>query len=131
MPAKRNYTDDHETDNYGVNENELNMMKSILNKLLEKENYSETVSNEAELAKEINYDASLADKWQVDDNEEDQVSDEDNLVINIVGQSSKRETLFEDWGPKTTAANQVQHKAQWVIIFCLCFFFCYSACAHP
>ncbi|KAL1568099.1 protein REPRESSOR OF SILENCING 3 [Salvia divinorum] len=115
MPAKRNNTDDHEVDNNGVNEEELNMMKSILDKLLEKEIRSEIVSNEAETSEEIQHDASLADQCQVYDNEEDQESeedeedqesDEDNLVINIVGRSSKRGKLFEDWGQKTNITNQ-------------------------
>ncbi|XP_042038690.1 protein REPRESSOR OF SILENCING 3-like [Salvia splendens] len=115
MPAKRNKTNDHEVDNNGVNEEELNMMKSILDKLLEKEIRSEIVSNEAEPSEEIQHDASLADQCQVDDNEEDkeseedeedQESDEDNLVINIVGRSSKRGKLFEDWGQKTSITNQ-------------------------
>ncbi|KAI3447271.1 hypothetical protein Pfo_003936 [Paulownia fortunei] len=106
VSAKRNYTGDHGTDTYGVNEDELNMMKLILNKLLEKENCSKTVSNEAEVTEKINYNVTLADNWQVDENEEDQVSDEDNLVINMVGHPSKRVALFEDWGQKTTTANQ-------------------------
>ncbi|XP_057806572.1 protein REPRESSOR OF SILENCING 3 [Salvia miltiorrhiza] len=105
-PAKRNNTVDREVDNYGMNEEELNMMKSILDKLLEKEIRSEIVSSEAEPSEEIQHDASVVDKCQVDDNEEDQDSDEDNLVINIVGKPSKRDTLFEDWGQKTSITNQ-------------------------
>lgn len=110
-PAKRNNTNDHEVDNNGVNEEELNMMKSILDKLLEKEIPAEIVPSESEPSEEIQDDASLADICQVDDSEEDQDSDEDNLVINIVGQSSKRRTLFEDWGQKTNITNQVKHSA--------------------
>lgn len=106
-PSQRNNTnDDHEVDNYGVNEEELNMMKSILDKLLEKEIHSEIVPSKAEPTEEVQHDASVVDKWQVDDNEEDQVSDEDNLVINIVRKSSKKDTSFEDWGLKSSSANQ-------------------------
>lgn len=106
-PSQRNNTDDdHEVDNYGVNEEELNMMKSILDKLLEKKIHSEIVPSEAEPTEEIQHEASLV---QADDSEEDQVSDEDNLVINIVRKSSKKDTSFEDWGLKSSIANQVKH----------------------
>lgn len=109
-PPKRNHINSDEMDNYGVNENELNMMKSILSKLLEKETRSETVTTKSEVSgKNIN-DASLSDKLEVDDNEEDQVSDEDGLVINIVGASSKRIGSFEDWVQKTTTPDQVKFR---------------------
>ncbi|KAL2229200.1 uncharacterized protein LOC105161977 [Sesamum indicum] len=112
--AQRNCTDAHETETYranetetyGVNEDELNMMKSILDKLLEKENCSKTVPNEDEFIGEVNRNVAYADEFQVDDNDKDQVSDEDNLVINIVGQPRKRFALSGDWGQKTIAANQ-------------------------
>ncbi|KAL0300279.1 UNVERIFIED_CONTAM: protein REPRESSOR OF SILENCING 3 [Sesamum calycinum] len=103
--AERNCTD-HETETYGVNEDELNMMKSILDKLLEKENYSKTIPNEDEFIGEVNHNVTSADEFQVDDNDEDQVSDEDNLVINIVGQPRKRVALSGDREQKVSAANQ-------------------------
>ncbi|KAL0333649.1 UNVERIFIED_CONTAM: protein REPRESSOR OF SILENCING 3 [Sesamum angustifolium] len=103
--AERNCTD-HETETYGVNEDELNMMKSILDKLLEKENYSKTIPNEDEFIGEVNHNVASADEFQVDDNDEDQVSDEDNLVINIVGQPRKRVVLSGDREQKVSAANQ-------------------------
>ncbi|KAK4432754.1 protein REPRESSOR OF SILENCING 3 [Sesamum alatum] len=104
--AKRNFTDDREAETYGVNEDELNMMKSILDKLLEKENGSNTVPNEAEFTGEANHNVTSADEFQVDDDDEDQGSDEDNLIINIVGQPRKRVALSGDRGQKTIAANQ-------------------------
>lgn len=125
--AKRNCTDDRETETFGVNEDELNMMKSILNKLLEKENCSKTVPNDAEFTGEISHNVTSADDSQVDDNDEDQVSDEDNLVINIVGQPSKRGSLSEDWGQKTIAENQVQLEA-WCLSFCVFVFPSAIAC---
>ncbi|KAL3625241.1 hypothetical protein CASFOL_030695 [Castilleja foliolosa] len=112
--AKRDITVHHEMDAYGVNEDELNMMQSILNKLLEKDDSTKTVNNKTEYTEEINKDTTLyadnlqvdedkeeeqvSDDPQVDEDEEEQVSDEDNLVINIVGQTSKK---------TTAAANQV------------------------
>ncbi|KAL6519253.1 hypothetical protein OROGR_018573 [Orobanche gracilis] len=96
----------HEIDPYRVNEDELNMVKSILNKFLEDEDTSKRVPTEAELTEEINRDATYADNLQVDDSGEEEASDEDNLVINIVGQPSKRVASFEDWGQKATAADQ-------------------------
>lgn len=107
-PPKRDYINYKEMDNYGVNENELNMMKSILSKLLDKETCSETVATEGKVSEEKNNDASSADKWQVDGSEDNQESDEDNLVINILGSSSKRIASFEDWGQKTATADQVK-----------------------
>ncbi|PIM99702.1 hypothetical protein CDL12_27799 [Handroanthus impetiginosus] len=106
--VKRNCTNDHETDSYGVNEDELNMMKLVLNKFLEKENCSETVPNEAQVTEKTKNDVVAVYNWQVDHDEEDQVSDEDGLIINIVGQPSKKDALFQDWGQKTSGAKQVQ-----------------------
>ncbi|KAL9149869.1 hypothetical protein ABFS82_12G133300 [Erythranthe guttata] len=102
----------HETEVFGVNENELNMMKSILDKLLDRNSSKtvKTVSNQAKVTEEANCDAAY--NGQADDIEEDEVSDEDeasdedNLVINIVGKSSKRVDSLEDWGQKMTAVNQ-------------------------
>lgn len=88
------------------------MMKSVLDKLLEKETQSELVLSKTEPSEKIQIDASSVDKWQVDDNEEDQVSDEDDFVINIVGQSRKRVAEFEDWGQKTSIIHQVKYRAQ-------------------
>ncbi|KAL6508462.1 hypothetical protein OROHE_021595 [Orobanche hederae] len=102
----RNIASHPETDPYRVNEAELNMMKSILNKFLEDEDTSKRVPNETELTEDINKDATCADNLQVDDSGEEEASDEDNLVINIVGQPSKRVASFEDWGQKATATHQ-------------------------
>ncbi|GER36125.1 RNA-binding (RRM/RBD/RNP motifs) family protein [Striga asiatica] len=116
--AKRNTTDHHETRNigdkhemdaYGVNEDELNMMKSILGKLLEDEDNSKSVFNEAKPSKEINKNTDLADDNLPADkvDEEELESDEDSIVINIVGRpSKKRVASFEDWGQRTTPTNQ-------------------------
>ncbi|CAA0842165.1 RNA-binding (RRM/RBD/RNP motifs) family protein [Striga hermonthica] len=105
----RNIDDKHEMDAYGVNEDELNMMKSILGKLLEDEDNSKSDLNEAKPCKVINKNTDFADDNLPDDSvdEEEQESDEDNIVINIVGRpSKKRVASFEDWGQKTTTANQ-------------------------
>ncbi|KAL3623545.1 hypothetical protein CASFOL_032361 [Castilleja foliolosa] len=103
---KRNIAVDNEMDAYGVNDNELNMMQSILNKLLEKDDSKKAVNRKTEFIEEINKDTAsyaveeeqVSGDSQVDDGEEEQASDDDNLVINIVGQPIKK---------TIAAANQV------------------------
>ncbi|XP_051114199.1 protein REPRESSOR OF SILENCING 3 [Andrographis paniculata] len=86
---------DREIGIYEVNENELNMMKTILDNLLAKENFSKKIGNETDFTEEPNNDI-------IDSDNKDEMSDEDDLLINMTSRSSKRVAVLEDWGQKTT-----------------------------
>lgn len=99
---------DLETD-VGINEEELDLMKSVMNKLFEKENCTKAAGGEAVLAKEGGHFVSSVDDMPVDenDNEADVMSDEDNLVINIVTEGNDRLTSSGSQGQEKTTNYQV------------------------
>ncbi|CAI9765996.1 unnamed protein product [Fraxinus pennsylvanica] len=86
----------HESENFGVNEEELNIMKSVMNKILERENCSNATRNKAGFTMEVYNSATILNNVQVDDNGDDQVSDEDNLIINMVAGPNDRSAFFKD-----------------------------------
>ncbi|KAM7472201.1 hypothetical protein LguiA_010384 [Lonicera macranthoides] len=98
---------DLETD-VGINEEELDLMKSVMNKLFEKENCTKAAGGEAVLAKEGGHFVSSVDDMPVDenDNEADVMSDEDNLVINIVTEGNDRLTSSGSQGQEKTTNYQ-------------------------
>ncbi|KAL2458848.1 RNA-binding (RRM/RBD/RNP motif) family protein [Forsythia ovata] len=91
------------TENFGVNQEELDMMKSVVNKILEKENCSNATCTNAGYIMEVNNSAALLNNVQVDDDGDDQMSDEDNLIINMVAGPDNRIAFFKDW--RQEAAN--------------------------
>ncbi|CAI9757083.1 unnamed protein product [Fraxinus pennsylvanica] len=64
----------HKSENFGVNEEELNIMKSVMNKILERENCSNATRNNAGFTMEVHNSATLLNNVQVDDNGDDQVT---------------------------------------------------------
>ena len=79
---------DLETQVGGIDEEELNMMKTVMNKLLDREYILKTACSRAGLVKEGD-DATKS----VDENETDHITDEDNLVINVVAGGKNRIAL--------------------------------------
>lgn len=100
---------DLETERVGINEEELDMMKSVMNKLFEKENCAKAAGGEAVLAKEGGHFVSSVDDMLVDenDNEAEGGSDEDNLVINIVTGGNDRPASLVSQGQEKTTSYQV------------------------
>ncbi|CAI9757086.1 unnamed protein product [Fraxinus pennsylvanica] len=64
----------HKSENFGVNEEELDIMKSVMNKILERENCSNATRNNARFTMEVYNSATLLNNVQVDDNGDDQVT---------------------------------------------------------
>ncbi|XP_073052428.1 uncharacterized protein [Primulina eburnea] len=87
-----------DTETCGVNEEELNMVKSVLNKFLERENRAKPVPNVNEFTEKTYTSISSVDNAQVHGYEEDQVSDEDGLVINIISHPHNRVSLVKNRG---------------------------------
>ncbi|XP_075517506.1 protein REPRESSOR OF SILENCING 3 isoform X1 [Primulina tabacum] len=87
-----------DTETCGVNEEELNMVKSVLNKFLERENRAKPVSNVIEFTEKTYTSISSVDNVQVHGYEDDQVSDEDGLVINIISHPRNRVSLVKNRG---------------------------------
>lgn len=97
----------HESENFGVNEEELNIMKSVMNKILERENCLNATCNKAGFTMEVNDSATLLNNVQVDDNGDDQETDEDSLIINMVAGPNDRSAFFKDQRQEAATADWV------------------------
>ncbi|XP_073132213.1 uncharacterized protein [Henckelia pumila] len=82
--VEKKFGTDIDTETCGVNEEELSMVKSVLNKFLERENRAKSVSNVIDFTEKTYTSISSVDGVQVCGYEDDQVSDEDGLVINVI-----------------------------------------------
>ncbi|KAK9989678.1 hypothetical protein SO802_029917 [Lithocarpus litseifolius] len=83
-PAKEEQTNDLEAQSGGMNEEEINIMNSVMNKLFEREKVSDAAHSGNGQAKERDNSAKLISGLQFDENEADSETDEDNLIINVV-----------------------------------------------
>ncbi|KAK3016006.1 hypothetical protein RJ639_006730 [Escallonia herrerae] len=90
----------------GVNEEEINMMESVMNKLFQRNNPQQVECNEVGLAKEGASMVGLNDDQLVDENKADDVSDEDNLVLNMVTGENNITSLIASKGQERTLKNQ-------------------------
>ncbi|CAH1451161.1 unnamed protein product [Lactuca virosa] len=70
LPTKKNQISEIENVSDGINEQELNIMNSVMNKIFERANPS----------KPVNEGASMN---SIENSEEDHLTDEDNLIINV------------------------------------------------
>ena len=95
-----------EEENDGINEEELNMMSSVMNKLFERENISETACTKVRFTTEAFVSRNSVDDIQVDQ-ERDQISDEDNLIMNMVAGSNSGITTADAWEQNAISGNQV------------------------
>lgn len=86
--AKEKQTYDLETQSGGINEEELNVMNSVMNKLLERENISNAAHSG--LPQERENSVKSGRELQFDKTEADSASDEDNLIINAVTRRNHR-----------------------------------------
>ncbi|KAL4614098.1 hypothetical protein ACB092_07G030800 [Castanea dentata] len=93
-PAKEKQTNDLEAQSGGMNEEEINIMNSVMNKLFEREKVSDAAHSENGQAKERDNSAKLISGLQFDENEADSETDEDNLIINVVKRKNNRMDLF-------------------------------------
>lgn len=129
---------DLEAKSGGLDEKELDMMKSVMNKLFERDYFPKSSSKGAGLVKEGDntkpVDDLVSDENETDDmtdnvtksvddlvageNEMDNLTDEDDLIINVVAGGKRGTTSSGSWGQEVILSNQVQFMAQ--LIQCNC-----------
>ena len=120
--AKEKQTCDVEAQSRGMNEEEINIMNSVMNKLFKREKVSDTAHSGNGLTKERDNSAKSIHGLQVDENEADSATDEDNLIINVVTRKSNKMALFGGQEKERISENQVEFKVQLVEYTCiLCF----------
>ncbi|XP_050262904.1 protein REPRESSOR OF SILENCING 3 isoform X2 [Quercus robur] len=90
QPAKEKQTSDLEAQSGGINEEEINIMNSVMNKLFEREKVLDAAHSGNGQAKERDNSAKLISGLQFDENEADSETDEDNLIINVVKRKNNR-----------------------------------------
>nr|POE61339.1 nucleolar protein 8 [Quercus suber] len=93
-PAKEKQANDLEAQSGGMNEEEINIMNSVMNKLFEREKVSDAAHSGNGQAKERDNSAKLISGLQFDENEADSEMDEDNLIINVVKRKNNRMDLL-------------------------------------
>ncbi|XP_059283428.1 protein REPRESSOR OF SILENCING 3 [Lycium ferocissimum] len=92
----------------GMDEKELNIMNSVLNRIFERENYSEQAPRDFKLSKEARNSNGTVDHLQNEKNLVNQVTgDDDNLTLNVVAGASERTTMVKDPIQEAMAATQV------------------------
>ncbi|XP_030944910.1 uncharacterized protein LOC115969414 [Quercus lobata] len=94
QPAKEKQTSDLEAQSGGINEEEINIMNSVMNKLFEREKVLDAAHSGNGQAKERDNSAKLISGLQFDENEADSETDEDNLIINVVKRKNNRMDLL-------------------------------------
>ncbi|KAI3918206.1 hypothetical protein MKX01_041526 [Papaver californicum] len=96
-----------ETDSAVADEEELDMMRSVLDKILKRENSSGVASRGTEITKEVDGSAQPNDDLHHGDNEVDGVEGgADDLVINMVSGENGRLRLMESQGRGTISTDK-------------------------
>lgn len=116
--AKGKSLGNFETESVGLNQEELDMMKSVMNKLFERENRPKTAATEAGLVKGEDNSVNSIDDMLVDENKAGDTTDEDNLIINVVsggnhnrGQETSMNNQLNVQESKFNKAQTLKHKA--------------------
>ncbi|OVA07693.1 RNA recognition motif domain [Macleaya cordata] len=105
--AKREHVNALETETGAADEEELNMMRSVMEKILKRENNSETGSNGAKIATEGDDFNKPNDDIQLDENEAAGLeTGGDDLVINMVNGENGRLRLMESEGQGTITTDR-------------------------
>lgn len=94
--VKQKEVRNHEEINGGMNEEELSLMSSVMNKLFEREN----VSNSSRPAIVKERDDFIEPVEDSPSNEENDDDDDDDLIINVVSNANKRTTTSGIREPK-------------------------------
>ncbi|KAK4355784.1 hypothetical protein RND71_024755 [Anisodus tanguticus] len=81
----------------GMDEKELNIMNSVLNRIFERENYSEKAPRNFKISKEVRSSNNKVDHLQNDKNlVNQQMGDDDNLILNVVAGANDGTTMVKD-----------------------------------
>ncbi|PWA41423.1 hypothetical protein CTI12_AA553960 [Artemisia annua] len=96
-PPGKKQSSEVEDASYGINEQELDIMNSVMNKIFNRANPSKQVTNKSGSVNAkgdpMNYND---DSATVEDDEEDNLTDEDNLVLNVAnGKSDSMDLIGE------------------------------------
>lgn len=94
---------DLEKQSGGMNKEEINIMNEVMNKLFEKQNSSILVQDKTTLCNNEDNSLKSIDDMHFGDDE----TDEDNLIINVVGKGKKTEALFRSQEDQNVSENQV------------------------
>ncbi|XP_059634549.1 protein REPRESSOR OF SILENCING 3 isoform X2 [Cornus florida] len=97
---------DPETQRGGINEEELKIMKSVMSKIFERENISESTRLEAGSANQEKNSTESIDDLIMKESEADDEADEDNLIMNMVAGGNNRVAFFGSQGNETISANE-------------------------
>lgn len=90
-----------------MDEKELNTMNSVLNRIFERENYSEKAPRDFELSKEVRSSNGTVDHLQNNKNLLSQeIGDDDNLILNVVAGANDRTTMVNDPIQEAMTASQ-------------------------
>ncbi|CAN4122061.1 unnamed protein product [Withania somnifera] len=102
--AKQNSLCNYDSKDGGMDDKELNIMNSVLNRILERENYSE----QAPRSKKLRRSNGTVDHFQNDKNLVNQeMGDDDNLILNVVAGSNDRTIMVKDPFQEAMTATQV------------------------
>jgi len=130
--AKEKRTCDLEAESGAMNEEELNIMNSVMNKIFEREKMvSDSAHSGNILAKERDDSFKSIHSLQYDDNEADSATDEDNLIINVVSRRNNRMALIGDQEKEIISENQVELNVQLVEYICFLCCPCYPCSFFP
>ncbi|CAK7345867.1 unnamed protein product [Dovyalis caffra] len=92
-PAKHRHIPTKEEQGAGLDEEELNLMSSVMNKLFQMENVSDNACHEVELDKQGDDSIKTNDNLPIEENEATE-EDDDDLIINIA--SGAQEAILTD-----------------------------------
>ncbi|KAM3395030.1 protein REPRESSOR OF SILENCING 3 isoform X1 [Capsicum galapagoense] len=106
--AKPESLSNYDSKDGGMDEKELNIMNSVLNRIFERENYSEQAPRDFESTKEVRSSNVTVDCLQNDKNlVNHEMGDDDNLILNVVAGANDRTTMVKDLVQEAITAAQV------------------------
>lgn len=106
--AKPESLSNYDSKDGGMDEKELNIMNSVLNRIFERENYSEQAPRDFESTKEVRSSNVTVDRLQNDKNlVNHEMGDDDNLILNVVAGANDRTTMVKDLVQEAITAAQV------------------------
>lgn len=98
-PPNKKQSSEIDNESYGINEQELNIMNSVMNKIFERANPPKQVV-------EVSESTNGKDEGNAGEtDEEDHLTDEDNLIINVANRKNDSMDLLGEM--KAMMANQV------------------------
>ncbi|KAI3715239.1 hypothetical protein L6452_22212 [Arctium lappa] len=105
VPTNKKQSSEFENASDGINEQELNIMNSVMNRIFEKANPSKQATGKSELVNGNGVSMNSNDELAaIENDEEDHLTDEDNLIINVATGKSDSMALLGEM--RTMVANR-------------------------